>query len=181
MEPLAMDNVYDGLAVLDHFRQKSLIIYVLVGVVGVVVDPDSMYEPERLLAVCFPLRIVFVKCVVKIIMQYGINSDRIGSKIGYHLEPSEICLLVNGEIRRPFSRYGNAQIDPSYLERLIYAVTLHINGILIGFHKSSHRSIGSKIDIHAEIIIGVQAGESENDDQTHGKYKFLQRVSPPRA
>ena len=174
-----MKDVHQRLAVVNQSLEEVVVIGVPVGVLHIVVHPDSVDEPQRLLTSRFPLGIVLVKGIVEIVVQDGIDPDGVGPQVLNLLEPPQVRFLVNGTVGSEMSRDAHAQVDPPDLKGLVNTVPLHVNGILVGLHKRGHRLIRARGEIDPQVIVGIVSGEKEHHQSAHSQDKLFQRRAPP--
>ena len=98
--------------------QKIAVIGVPVGVLDIVVHPNALNQPERLL----PILVVLIERLVEIIRLDGIDPHGIGAHLLDVPKPAQIGLFVNGKIGGPLSRLAGAQGHAPDLKFLIAAV-----------------------------------------------------------
>ena len=103
---LAVYDIHHRTAILQKGLQEIVVVGIPVGILHIIVDPHAVDQPQRLQALGFPLGVVFVKGVVKIVMKDGVHPDGVGPQVLDHPEPPQIGFFVNSEIGGPLP--GNA-------------------------------------------------------------------------
>lgn len=110
-----MDHIHHGAAVVKKGVIEVWVISVPMGVLHVVIDPNTVNEPEGMVVIL----VVLVKGVVEGVLLYGINADGVRAHLLHLTKPPQIGLLVDSKVRGPLTGFSRAEIDTLDLKGLI--------------------------------------------------------------
>ena len=167
---VAVDHIHHGPAVVQEGIKKIIVIRIPMGILDVIVDPDAMDEPQRLL----PILVIFVESLVEIVRLHGVNAQCVGAQLLYLGKPAQVGLLVHGKVRGPLPRLTGTHIDAFDRKDLISAVRQAVNLPALRAHEGGDRLLRMQVNIPAQAVVGViisdverHQGSDQNDKLFH--------------